>query len=217
MLQIQVKLQHQLPFRNEAYLLTLHVPVSKHSNREDSRQSSGSRAAPSSRLAHSRTETSIADSEAASAQFPAEKAQSDSCLSGHDQEHAVPVIDASERADAELGELFFDTSPAQEQTEPLPEGEQQDIGDSPRRGFSWQGRSSKGPAATVLQDNGWQGSHYYALQDRAHKLQAWFGLDAFLTLIPSSYSRRILNEQVGFSQPLNLLLPHKRLRSSSIF
>ncbi|BDA43382.1 Rab3 GTPase-activating protein catalytic subunit [Coccomyxa sp. Obi] len=196
-LEIQVKLQHQLPFRNEAYLLTLHVPVSKQCSEEDSRQSSAAAAAPTSRLAHSRTETSIADSEAASAQFPAEKAQSDSCLSGHDQEYAVPVIDASEAADAELGEVFFDTSPAQDPTAPLPEGEQQDTGDSPGRSFTWQGRSAKGPAATVLQDNGWQGAHYYALQDRAHKLQAWFGLDTFLTLIPSSYSRRILNEQEG--------------------
>lgn len=165
------------------------------------------RAAPSSRLAHSRTETSIADSDAANAQFPAEKAQSDSCLSGHDQDHAVPVLDASETADAEVGEIFFDTSPAQAQTTPLAEGEQQDIGDPPRRGFTWQGRSAKGPAATVLQGNGWQGAHYYALQDRAHKLQAWFGLDAFLTLIPSSYSQRILNEQVGFSAIPQLAAP----------
>ncbi|KAK9915450.1 hypothetical protein WJX75_009358 [Coccomyxa subellipsoidea] len=35
------------------------------------------------------------------------------------------------------------------------------------------------------------------VHDRPHKLQAWFGEDAFLTLIPSSYSRRILNEQEG--------------------
>ena len=168
------------------------------------------RAAPSARLAHSRTETSIADSEAENAQFPAEKTQSDSCLSGHDRDHAIPVIDASGTADPEVEEHFFDTSPAQDQSAPLSDGEQQDIGDSQTRGLTGQGRSAKGPAATVLQGNGWQGSQYYALQDRAHKLQAWFGLDTFLTLIPSSYSRRILNEQVGLRATPRFRLPHYR-------
>ena len=34
------------------------------------------------------------------------------------------------------------------------------------------------------------------LREERHKLQTWFGVGSVLTLVPSSYTRRILNEQV---------------------
>lgn len=44
--------------------------------------------------------------------------------------------------------------------------------------------------------SGWAGVPKAAMQERPHKLQTWFGVDTFITMIPASYSRRVLNEQV---------------------
>jgi len=59
---------------------------------------------------------------------------------------------------------------------------------SPQRGAD--GWSSEGmwPAATA------RGTR---LTDRPHPLQQWFGIDAFITLVPQSYSGRILATAVS--------------------
>ena len=80
-----------------------------------------------------------------------------------------------------------------------------DHGGSAPRLWPGGGGAAGGPAQGGGQ--GWAGcAPPGALLERPHKLQTWFGVRALVTLAPSSYSRRILNEQVravaeGYTSP----------------
>ncbi len=183
-------------------MLILHLPDDKKGSRDISREPPVA-TAQAATIPHIRTEACIADDHAPGPSTP-EKAHSDPCLSGLDSGHTAAVIDLSGSSDAESGDVILVSSSADDQGSLGAEG--QDLGNAPSRtslisrAFGSDARDAGGKqaaAVAALQDSGWQGVQRQALQDRPHKLQAWFGVDAFLTLIPSSYSRRILNEQAS--------------------
>ena len=170
-------------------MLILHVPEDKGAARDISRTGGT--------IPHIRTEACIADDHAASA-LATEKSHSDPCLRGLDKEHTSPANSASGTTDASNGDVVFMSASADDQHSLIDVAPSRSA--SPSGAFtqgSNAGRQQEAPLV-ALQDAGWRGVQTRALADRPHKLQAWFGVDAFLTLIPSSYSRRILNEQVGF-------------------
>jgi hypothetical protein len=200
LLQVHVKLQHQLHFRQEAYLLILHIPEDEEKLRDISKQQpiAAAQANTTASIPHIRTEACIAEDHAQSP-LATEKSRSDPCLSGLDNEQAVPAVGASGTTDASNGDVAFMSSSADDQSGLIDAAPSRTA--IPSGAFAQKsnvGSQQEAPQA-ALQKSGWQGVQTRALQDRPHKLQAWFGEDAFLTLIPSSYSRRILNEQVSFT------------------
>lgn len=218
-MQVQVKLQHQLPFRSEAYLLTLHAP----DNKKTSRSPPALGAAAQGTIPHTSTEVCIGEGHATRADNP-QKTQSDPCLHGQHSYHPNTLSEASGIRDGHAGSM--ESSPAADEQSMLivdggmHEDDEKSVAESggsmlAPAGSNAAARRLSAAMAGLQDEMGWRGTQNRALRDRPHKLQAWFGIGYFITLIPSSYSRRILNEQVQFMLDLPDFLPWCGERLSS--
>lgn len=67
----------------------------------------------------------------------------------------------------------------------------------------------------AIQDKGWRGIYPGSVLEGHHRVRTWMGVGTFLTLEPSSYSRRILNDQVNRPQSRCMLGLHCRPQAAS--
>jgi hypothetical protein len=207
--QVEVKIQHQLPFRTEPYLLKLHGPGKHDTVRAEQQQqvrmgnAGASRTADAevatSTLSRIRTQACVSDSTTAVPAMQPQRSQSEPHLTGHDTRQR-PVSDAVFPDDEPAGQTaLYEGTPA---TDTCSSGSRRDLRSRPdeaalQASVAVQGGHVRGRAQVASCDQvGWAGTKKTAMHERPHKLQTWFGIEAFITLIPCSYSRRVLNEEV---------------------
>ena len=188
-LQVQAKIHHRLPFRTEPYLLTLHLGGNSGSQQGQQQQD------------HSVPSISLASTPAPSELAAAERAPADDDLLPEGGDLSLPDL-SSEPLDELDG-----AAPAHAPHAGRLPGSQADLSahaiarshehlhNSDPQLWAATQRGQVAPSSGSG-GAGWQGPACACVQERGHKLQTWFGAGAVLSLVPMSYSRRILNEQV---------------------
>ena len=180
-----MKIHHRLSFRTEPYTLTLHLP-----------DNGIGRAAPSASLP-----STAAPSERASEPAVGRERRDGSSIPDSpsaEQQSVVADWEPADEPDASAQYEALNGSAAVIGTEVASVVEQREWHDHGSHPRLWPGKEGTAAAAGgPAQSQGWPGcAAPGALLEQPHKLQTWFGVRALLTLAPSSYSRRILNEQV---------------------